>query len=298
MKKVFLLIATVLAVNLHAQHNSFRPTYVYEGTINASTELKIKLNFLILLDSTLVGSYKYEKEKGTLTLSGEQLTDSTVIAFESVNDEHTGTFEGTWRNNKEQLEGYWYSPDRNKSYTFQLNAVHGDSFWNYIKKFRSLPEFVDLDSAVRNPDFVLALDVKQQGISELPTEIKNFKNMISCNLIGNPLKKLSAELLTLDQLEELSLSSTQLESLPKEIGNLTNLRVMTLNFNKLTEIPESFGQLTSLLYLDLGDNNLTTLPKSFKYLTQLQKLQLDDNNFSEKEKRKIRKMLPNCELKF
>jgi Leucine-rich repeat (LRR) protein len=271
---------------------------VYEGIINANTELKIKLNFLVLLDSSLVGSYNYEKHGGTLILSGKQLTDSTVIAYESLNNEHTGTFEGLWFNNKEQLEGFWYSPNRDKSYPFQLTAVHGESFWNYIKKFRSLPEFTNLDSAVRNPDFVLALDVKGQRISELPSEVKYLRNMISCNLIGNPLKQLNPELLTLKQLEELSLSSTQLENLPKEIGNLTNLRVMTLNFNKLTEIPDSFGQLTSLLYLDLGDNNLTSLPKSFKYLTQLQELKLDDNNFSEKEKVKIKKMLPNCKIFF
>jgi hypothetical protein len=298
MKKVSLLLVTVLAANLYAQDNSFRPTYVYEGTIDASTELKIKLNFLVLLDSTLVGSYKYEKEKGTLTLSGEQLTDSTIIAYESINDEHTGTFEGTWLNNKGQLKGYWYSPDRSKSHPFQLSAVHGESFWNYIKKFRNLPEFTDLDSALTNPDFVLALDVKSQGITELPENISNLKNMISCNLIANPLKTLKPELFALDQLEELSLSSTQLEILPDEIGNLRNLRVMTLNFNRLTEIPDSFGELTSLLYLDLGDNNLTSLPRTFKNLTQLQKLQLDDNNFSEKEKKMIRKMLPNCEIKF
>lgn len=298
MKKVVLLFTLFTTIQVFSQDPSFRPTYVYEGTIYANAELKIKLDFLVLLDSTLLGSYKYEKEEGTLKLSGKQTTDSTIVAYEVYNGKHTGTFEGIWINNKEELKGYWHSPDRSKSYPFLLNAIHGESFWNYIKKFRSLPEFTNLDSAIRNPDFVLALDVKAQEITELPDEVQNLKNMISCNLISNPLKELNKALFKLTQLEELSLSSTALEVLPDEVGNLINLKVMTLNFNKLSKIPDSFGELTSLLYLDLGDNNLTSLPDSFRNLTQLQKLQLDDNNFSEIEKKRIRGMLPNCEIKF
>jgi Leucine-rich repeat (LRR) protein len=71
-----------------------------------------------------------------------------------------------------------------------------------------------------------------------------------------------------------------------------------MNFNQLTELPKEIGELTHLLYLEIGNNQLTTLPDEIKYLTSLQELHLESNKLSDKEKERIKKLLPKCVIYF
>jgi Leucine-rich repeat (LRR) protein len=50
--------------------------------------------------------------------------------------------------------------------------------------------------------------------------------------------------------------------------------------------------------LDLSRNQLKTLPKEIAELKNLQCLDLRENPISDKEKKKIRKLLPKCNIKF
>ena len=84
--------------------------------------------------------------------------------------------------------------------------------------------------------------------------------------------------------------------IPDSIGNLLKLEKFDLHLNKLELLPESIGNLESLEYLILTGNKLTCLPESIKNIKKLKYLSLMNNNFSEEEKNKIRKILPNVEI--
>ena len=71
-----------------------------------------------------------------------------------------------------------------------------------------------------------------------------------------------------------------------------------MNFNQLTELPKEIGNLPHLLYLEVGNNKLKKLPDEIKYLTSLQELHIERNLLSEREKQRIRKLLPNCVIHF
>ncbi|WP_000541501.1 leucine-rich repeat domain-containing protein, partial [Leptospira interrogans] len=63
-------------------------------------------------------------------------------------------------------------------------------------------------------------------------------------------------------------------------------------------LPKEIGQLQNLQYLDLNDNQLTTLPEEIKQLQNLRELNLGDNSITSKERNRIRKLLPKCEIHF
>ncbi|EJF06712.1 Leucine Rich Repeat (LRR)-containing protein,Caspase domain-containing protein [Thiovulum sp. ES] len=67
---------------------------------------------------------------------------------------------------------------------------------------------------------------------------------------------------------------------------------------KITYLPKELGNLTNLQKLDLSRNELKELPSSIGNLTNLQTLSLGSNHFSETEKSKIRRLLPNTEIEF
>jgi len=48
----------------------------------------------------------------------------------------------------------------------------------------------------------------------------------------------------------------------------------------------------------LWQNQLTTLPEEIKNLHNLEKLYLGGNNFSRTEKKRIKKLLPNCKINW
>ncbi|HEO64892.1 MAG TPA: leucine-rich repeat domain-containing protein, partial [Spirochaetes bacterium] len=57
-------------------------------------------------------------------------------------------------------------------------------------------------------------------------------------------------------------------------------------------------ELKALTYLWLGDNQLKSLPKELGKLKALTQLNLEDNPISDKEKKRIKKLLPKCKVSF
>ena len=114
----FLTFTLLLScVIVSAQDKYFCPTYVYEGSIQTgkANKKEINLNFLVLLDSTLVGSYYYKPVNGSLKLVGQLNTDNSFQLVErDSKDKITGYFTGTLVNNKENAIGFWTSGDKKR----------------------------------------------------------------------------------------------------------------------------------------------------------------------------------------
>jgi Leucine-rich repeat (LRR) protein len=295
------LLLLLFSYNLFGQDSFFRPTYVFEGVINTdkAQTLKINMNFLVLLDSTIIGSYFYKPSSGSLKLVGQLKDDNSfILAERNENDSITGYFNGIITADKKAASGEWTSPAKNKNFVFKLTRVEGKSYWDYLKKNRSLPEYSDLQLAIKEADKVLSIDVASQGLNKLPKQLGELKNIVSINLLGNNFSSFPSVLSRLMTLDEISLSSNQLTSVGKEIGCLKNLRILIMNNNQLSELPMEIGELTNLLYLELGNNKLKWLPEEIKYLTTLQELHIERNILSDSEKQKIKKLLPNCVIHF
>jgi internalin A len=121
------------------------------------------------------------------------------------------------------------------------------------------------------------LDLKAEGLTELPQEIGRLTNLTSLNLRGNKLTHLPPEIGKLTNLTSLDLRGNKLTHLPSEIGKLTNLTSLDLSFNNLSTLPTEIKDLTSLALLDLRVNQITSLPSEIGHLANLAELELFNN---------------------
>jgi len=300
-KIIWLVFLSFYTSVVHPQDKSFCPTYVYKGYIleNNGRKIEINLNFLVLLDSTIVGSYYYKAQNGSLSLSGKLYPDNSLeIVERTKEDKITGYFKGKIAPNKESFNGRWVSPKNEKTYDFTLNQMHNGSYWDYIKKFRSLPEFHNIDSAMANTNKVLSVDLSDKEIKGITDNWCELKNVISVNLLANHIHVFPKVLTTLPKVEEISLSSNEMKYVGPEIGKLKSLRVLYINFNLLNKLPNEIGELSNLLCLDISSNNIKSLPREIVNLRQLQELHAENNHLSKGEMEKIKKSLPNCVVYF
>jgi Leucine-rich repeat (LRR) protein len=302
MKKILtILIGLFSVLTSLGQDKKCCDTYVYEGYIltNQNKKLEINLNFLVLLDSTMVGSYYYDPNWGSLKLVGKLNPDFSFYLVErDKTDSITGFFEGKLNTDFKLASGKWTDGKKEKVFDFEIHQVIGKSYWDYIKKNRALYEYKSLKKAIRHKHKVLSIDLASQGLDKLPEKLSRLDKIVSINLLGNQFETFPTVLCQLTTLDEISLSSNQLTSVSAEIGKLINLRILIINNNQLKELPKEMGDLTSLLYLEIGNNQLTSLPEEIKYLTSLQELHIERNNLNEKEKERIKKLLPKCVIHF
>lgn len=89
--------------------------------------------------------------------------------------------------------------------------------------------YLSLESALATREPVYRLDLRDEGLEELPREIGE-----------------------LTELRELKLNGNRLETLPSEIGNLTNLRKLDLSGNPLDILPSEIRRLENLEVAKLG----------------------------------------------
>ncbi len=296
-----ILIGLFSVLTTFGQDKKCCDTYVYEGFIltDQNKKLEINLNFLVLLDSTMVGSYYYDPNWGSLKLVGKLNPDFTFYMVErDKTDSITGFFEGKLNADYKLASGKWTDGKKEKVFDFEIKQVIGKSYWAYIKKNRALYEYKNLKKAIRNKRKVLSIDVASQGLDKLPNKLFRLDKIVSINLLGNKFETFPTVLSRLTTLDEISLSSNRLRYVGPEIGNLKNLRILIMNNNQLIELPKEIGELTNLMYLEIGNNQLTSLPEEIKYLTSLQELHIERNKLSDKEKERIKILLPKCVIHF
>ncbi|HEO64396.1 MAG TPA: leucine-rich repeat domain-containing protein, partial [Spirochaetes bacterium] len=76
------------------------------------------------------------------------------------------------------------------------------------------------------------------------------------------------------------------------------LTSLDLGDNQLRTVPKVLGNLKALTWLGLSKNQLRTVPKELGNLKALTELYLKGNPISDKEKQKIKKLLPKCKVSF
>lgn len=108
-----------------------------------------------------------------------------------------------------------------------------------------------------------------------------------------------SEIEKLTNLEEIHLVKTSLKELPDNICKLKKLKVLNISGGRqLTHLPDCINELVNLEQINLWRNNLTTLPNTIVELKKLKQINLVENNFAEEERKRLKKLLPHCHIKF
>ncbi len=124
------------------------------------------------------------------------------------------------------------------------------------------------------------LNLADNRIGNIPAEIAQLLNLEDLRLQQNSLQWLPTELYELRALRRLSLEQNQLKEVSAKIGQLSRLTDLFLDHNELTSVPDELGDLSDLQYLWLGNNNLRSLPRGVGRLSALQSLSIKSNQIS------------------
>lgn len=135
-------------------------------------------------------------------------------------------------------------------------------------------------------------------IGKLPNSISRLQNLKTLHLKFNFINNLPSQIGELRNLRILNLSMNLLENLPYQIIMLKNLSYLDLSSNQLKRLQDQICELKNLQFLDLSFNQLNSLPIHIGELKNLKHLRLKNNPIPKEEQEKIRKLLPNCEVRF
>ena len=164
--------------------------------------------------------------------------------------------------------------------------------------------FYTLEEAMKQPEEVKHLSLRERNFKTFPKEILTFKNLEELDITMNLFTTLPDSIGKLKKLTYLSCSYGKLTSLPASIGELENLESLVLLDNYLTTLPPEVGNLKKLRRLNLVLNPLQfdLLPDCLFDLQKLEELGFENRGykpiFSKEDRDKIRRRMPNCELYF
>lgn len=122
-----------------------------------------------------------------------------------------------------------------------------------------------------------SLNLSKLGLTEIPEEVYQMKNLRVLRLYGNKIDSISPRIQELTNLEKLYIGKNKITHFPPEIGNLKNLKLLSAQYNDIRFLTSAIGKLDSLEQLILNQNQLTALPVEIGQLKNLKSLQLNYN---------------------
>lgn len=197
----------------------------------------------------------------------------------------------------------------------KLDNNYLDSLPNSIFDLQQLTELwlgdnqlVDLPKQIGKLTNLKLIYLNDNFLTKLPKEIKNLKHLQGLYLERNNLDTLPIFISELAGLEYLTLQGNCLKAIAPQTKKMSKLKVLNLSNNPIhiSEVDKTLLFMPQLEILYLGDLSLNKLPKSITSLKYLKKLyfknynrnRLRANHFSVLEQKKIKKLLPNCEIIF
>ncbi|HWY98626.1 MAG TPA: hypothetical protein VNY36_06050 [Bacteroidia bacterium] len=158
--------------------------------------------------------------------------------------------------------------------------------------------YTSIGDAKVEPDKVIKLVLSKHKLTEVPEEIRQFKNIQCLDLSKNKIKKLPLWIGELSSLQMLILSHNDIDTLPPQIGKLTNLKWFVMNRTPLDAIPDAIGGLTNLRYLDMWGDNIGYFPSALNKLVNLKYFDVRDILINDEEQAIIKSYLPNTTVYF
>ena len=124
------------------------------------------------------------------------------------------------------------------------------------------------DSALSRAMELVALQLNNNEIVQLPPTICLFTKLVTLDISNNNMKKLCDEVCQLRNLRTFVAKNNQLNSssLPKDFGLLQSLEVVNLSGNLFTDLAPQLTELKRLKCLYLGSNQLAELSSRVKHL--------------------------------
>lgn len=133
--------------------------------------------------------------------------------------------------------------------------------------------FSSLDSALLNIDSVEVLILRDKGLTALPPQISQMKQLRSIDLSGNKLAAFPPQLLSVVTLVSIDVTGNPIKLVPDKISQLTNLVRLNLKNTGISSLPPTIGQCKALSNIDVSQNPLLSLPiKELNLLPNLRTL--------------------------
>ncbi|MEN3941931.1 DUF1963 domain-containing protein [Prosthecobacter sp. SYSU 5D2] len=169
------------------------------------------------------------------------------------------------------------------------------------EELKQLPEFDDLNLALRDPEEVFrfrayrlenaadvariaelenlqSISISFSDVSQLLPRLGSLKNLQAVYLQACNISDFPQSLFKLRYLRSLFMGNNSLTHVAEEIGDLVELQCLGLSQNKLRQMPESIGRLSQLKTLVLSYNELEMLPEAITKLEKLDFLSIDVNH--------------------
>lgn len=173
------------------------------------------------------------------------------------------------------------TPEKKYLLSFSIGILHGlsvfgqkDSIIRYERHDSLISQkykchlYLSIEEGQKEPLNVKCLDLKSQGFKEFPKEILNFQNLEFLDLSAHDRSALYSERLKAREIKE-----QYKKEHPNSIIDEATLLIGQYNPNKITKIPSDIRLLTKLKWLDVSDTDL-----------------------SKKEVKRLKQLLPNCQV--
>jgi Leucine-rich repeat (LRR) protein len=202
----------------------------------------------------------------------------------------------------------WYSGISDSGLTTYLKNLEVEGLdadrlaTRFFKTFKSgkkyclqMPQaFIEVCNSIKQNN---VLNLASYQLSELQTQIEQFKDLKILYLQNNVLQNLPNELAKLERLQTLNLAQNSFFEFPLVVTQLKKLEDLDFSNNKLQNLPDDFANLQELKVLHLQRNKLKQLSEAIFQLPKLKVLNISNNPLAKKIK-EIKERLPHCKVIF